>query len=72
MANPPTPRIPKPRIPAWERRRQPPRWRWNGNRKSDPRVPRLSPNSESSPIRVICYALAGTLVGLSLLILAMN
>ena len=72
MANPPAPHLPKPRIPAWERRRQPARWRWNGSRRGDPRLPRLSSEREANPLRVICYALAGTLVGLSLLILALN
>ena len=71
MANHSTPHLGKPRIPTWERRRQPARWRWNGNRRGDPRLPRLSSNREANPLRVICYALAGSLVGLSLLILAL-
>ncbi|GEM_PF-3364462 len=69
--HPPT-RLPSSRIPPWERRRRPDRWKWNGNRKGDPRLPALDPALEASPMRVILYGLAGSLLGLGFLLLAMK
>jgi len=71
MSTVPSPNLPKSKIPAWERRRQPERRRWNGNRKGDPRLPRLDTSLEANPARILLYALAGTLAGLGILILTL-
>lgn len=68
----PTPRLPKSKIPTWERRRNPDRWRWNGLRRTDPRMPKLEAGLEASPVRVILYAVAGTLTGLGILLLTLR
>lgn len=72
MSTVPSPNLPKSKIPTWERRRRPDRRKWNGARKGDPRLPRLDPSFEASPVRVLLYAVAGTLAGLGLLILTLR
>jgi len=66
----PSPKLPKSRIPAWERRRGPDRWQWNGRRRGDPHLPFQAPAEKGAPLRLLFFALAGSLAGLSLLILA--
>lgn len=72
MSTVPSPNLPKSKIPAWERRRRPEHWKWNGNRKGDPRLPRLERSVEANPVRVLLYAVAGTLAGLGILILTLR
>jgi hypothetical protein len=72
MSTVPSPNLPKSKIPAWERRRRPDHWKWNGERRNDPHLPRLDRTLEASPRRVILYALAGTLAGLGILLLTLR
>ena len=64
--------LPKSKIPAWERRRTMDRWKWNGQRRGDPRLPRLEATLETNPFRVVVYALVGSLAGLGILILTLR
>ena len=72
MASNPTPRLPQSKIPAWERRRSPERWKWNGNRSSDPKLPKLELSGHYNPVRVLLYALARGGLGVLLLFLALR
>ncbi len=67
----PGPNLPKSKIPAWERRRGPQTWKWNGERKGDPRLPRLDPSRDAQSWRVLLYAMAGALIGVGILFLAL-
>jgi len=68
----PGPNLPKSKIPPWERRRGPQKWRWNGERRGDPRLPRLERSLEASPGRILIYAVAGALIGVGILFLALH
>lgn len=72
MSTVPNPNLPKAKLPAWERRRRPDHWKWNGERRNDPHLPRLDRALEANPTRVLLYALAGTLAGLGILILTLR
>ena len=72
MSTYPTPNFPKSKIPPWERRRRPERWRWNGNRKGDPCLPRLAPTTETSPGRILLWAVLGSIIGCLVLFLAIH
>jgi len=61
MAPAPHPQVPKSRIPTWERRRSPERWKWNGNRRGDPKFPALDATEQANPRRVLILALFITL-----------
>ena len=69
MSPKPPPPLPRSRIPAWERRRAPDRWRWNGRRNNDPRLPRLTAASLG---QILYYAFAGSVLGLLMFLLAMR
>jgi len=71
MPSLPSSHLPKSKIPAWERRRAPEQWRWNGRRRGDPQLPRLETSLKTRPKRVILYAVAGSLAGLGILILTL-
>ncbi len=68
----PGPNLPKSKIPPWERRRGPQSWKWNGERKGDPRLPRLDPSRDVQSWRVLIYAMAGALIGVGILFLALH
>ena len=72
MSTVPSPNLPKSKIPTWERRRKPERRKWNGMRKGDPRLPGLDRSLEANPVRILLYAVAGTLAGLGILILTLR
>jgi hypothetical protein len=71
MSTLPSPNFPKSNIPAWERRRRSGQRQWNGKRRGDPQLPRLETALAATPTPVVLYALAGTLIGLGILILAL-
>lgn len=62
-----SPDLPPFRIPAWERRRGPDRFRWNGKRRNDPRLPPWM--TALADRRTLAFALGGCLLGLALLLL---
>lgn len=71
MSLEPSSHLPKPRVPAWERRRGPQRRRWNGRRREDPRLP-VNPDSWARASQVLLKAFAGILLGLGMILLAMH
>ncbi len=68
----PSPNLPKTKIPVWERRRKPDRWKWNGSRKGDPHGPLRRHAGEARPKYALLYSAAGFLIGLGILILALR
>lgn len=72
MAPVPRPTVLKSKIPPWERRRGPDKWKWNGERRGDPRLPRLGKALEAHPGRILLYAVAGTLIGIGILFLTLH
>ena len=59
--------LPRSRIPAWERRQAPERWRWNGRRNHDPRLPRFTAASLG---QILYYAVAGSVLGILMFLLS--
>jgi len=72
MSTVPSPHIPKSSIPAWERRKRSDQRKWNGNRRGDPHLPKIENAMATNPTRVALYSLAGALVGLGILLLALR
>ncbi|BDU74471.1 hypothetical protein [Mesoterricola silvestris] len=68
----PTHNLPKSKIPPWERRRGPQSWKWNGERRGDPRLPRLERALEARPGRLLVFAFAGMLIGAGILFLTVH
>jgi hypothetical protein len=72
MSTVPSPNLPHSSLSTRERRRNAPRWKWNGNRHGDPHLPRVDTTLAANPGRVLFYALAGSLIGLGIFFFALR